>query len=34
MNEEELVVEKEHCYGCGLCVDVCPESCIQMVYRA
>jgi Pyruvate/2-oxoacid:ferredoxin oxidoreductase delta subunit len=33
MNEEELVVEKDHCYGCGLCVDVCPESCIQMVHR-
>jgi Pyruvate/2-oxoacid:ferredoxin oxidoreductase delta subunit len=31
MSAGELCVETGHCYGCGLCVDICPEACIQMV---
>jgi Na+-translocating ferredoxin:NAD+ oxidoreductase RNF subunit RnfB len=28
-----LVLDRDECYGCGLCVDLCPEECIQMVQR-
>lgn len=28
-----LAVAREKCYGCGLCVEVCPEKCIEMVAR-
>jgi len=31
MNNEKLTVDPERCYGCGLCVTVCPEECIRMV---
>lgn len=24
---------REQCYGCGLCVDVCPTECITMIQR-
>jgi ferredoxin len=30
---DELTVIRENCYGCGLCVYVCPEACIHMVPR-
>jgi len=33
MDGAELKVADEQCYGCGLCVDNCPSSCIQMVAR-
>lgn len=33
MIEGELCEEKELCYGCGLCLEVCPEDCIQMAGR-
>jgi ferredoxin len=33
MDLNELLVENELCYGCGLCAGVCPENCIQMVLR-
>lgn len=29
----ELKVAAERCFGCGLCRDVCPENCIEMVAR-
>ena len=29
----ELKIDREKCYGCGLCVDACPEHCIKMVNR-
>lgn len=29
----ELMVDRAKCYGCGLCVEVCPEDCIQMIHR-
>jgi Pyruvate/2-oxoacid:ferredoxin oxidoreductase delta subunit len=29
----ELVLARNDCYGCGLCVDSCPEKCISMVRR-
>ena len=32
--EASLMVEREQCYVCGLCVEVCPQECIQMVARA
>jgi ferredoxin len=33
MEGNDLVVNHDSCYGCGLCLDVCPEDCIQMVPR-
>jgi NAD-dependent dihydropyrimidine dehydrogenase PreA subunit len=30
---EELIIDRYTCYGCGLCVDVCPEDCVEMVLR-
>ncbi|TKJ39702.1 hypothetical protein CEE37_10510 [candidate division LCP-89 bacterium B3_LCP] len=30
---EELTVVADECYGCGVCVDVCPEGAIDMVGR-
>jgi len=33
MNGSRLLVDNELCYGCGLCVSVCPKDCIQMVSR-
>ncbi len=33
MDEGELVVIRHRCYGCGVCADTCPTSCIEMVPR-
>lgn len=30
---DELVMDRDDCYGCGLCLDMCPEGCIKMVAR-
>ena len=34
MADGHLAVDHEKCNGCGLCLDVCPAECIQMVPRA
>ena len=34
MDEGELVVVRYRCYGCGVCADTCPTSCIEMISRA
>ena len=34
MKDGALVVNRDHCYGCGLCVDVCPTGCIEIRKRA
>ncbi|MGD2247921.1 MAG: 4Fe-4S binding protein [Candidatus Methanofastidiosia archaeon] len=31
--DDTLEINQENCYGCGLCTDVCPAECIQMVKR-
>ncbi len=31
MADKMLVIEHEKCYGCGICVEVCPQECIRMV---
>ncbi|MCU0607804.1 MAG: 4Fe-4S binding protein [Candidatus Edwardsbacteria bacterium] len=28
-----LTVDRDQCYGCGLCVDMCPVNCIEMKKR-
>jgi len=33
MVEGLLVVAHKNCYGCGLCLEVCPVNCIEMVKR-
>jgi len=33
MVDGELDVDPANCYGCGLCLDVCPEDCITMTER-
>ncbi|MGB8658232.1 MAG: 4Fe-4S binding protein [Candidatus Zixiibacteriota bacterium] len=33
MKDGELTVNRGECYGCGLCMDACPENCIQLVRR-
>jgi Pyruvate/2-oxoacid:ferredoxin oxidoreductase delta subunit len=33
INGGKLEVEREKCYGCGLCADVCPVKCVEMVER-
>jgi NAD-dependent dihydropyrimidine dehydrogenase PreA subunit len=33
MDEGELVVIRYRCYGCGVCADTCPTSCIEMEDR-
>jgi ferredoxin len=33
MTDGELAVASEKCYGCALCLDVCPDGCIEMVAR-
>ena len=30
---EELTIIEDECYGCGICVDVCPEEAITMTLR-
>lgn len=37
MVDGKLAINQEGCYGCagcGLCLDVCPEDCIEMVKRS
>jgi ferredoxin len=34
MDSDELLVDRGKRYGCGLCLDVCPENCIEMVNRS
>ncbi len=31
MIDDELNVNRDNCYGCGVCVDNCPEECIAMI---
>ncbi len=31
--EAGLVIDQARCYGCGLCVEACPEDAIRMVER-
>ncbi len=31
---DKLRLEREQCYGCGLCAKSCPTTCIQMVKRS
>ena len=33
MVDDELVVARDECYGCGMCVQSCPEDAISMVMR-
>jgi Pyruvate/2-oxoacid:ferredoxin oxidoreductase delta subunit len=30
MQDGKLAVDRERCFGCGLCVDVCPTDAIEM----
>jgi NAD-dependent dihydropyrimidine dehydrogenase PreA subunit len=30
---DEIVVNRYECYGCGLCVELCPQECIDMISR-
>ena len=32
-NESRMVYNPERCYGCGLCVSVCPEEATDMVLK-
>jgi Pyruvate/2-oxoacid:ferredoxin oxidoreductase delta subunit len=34
MVHDKLAVDRDFCYGCGLCVVVCPEECVEMVARS
>jgi len=29
----KLTLDRENCYGCGLCVGSCPEDCIEITTR-
>jgi ferredoxin len=33
MAADQLAVDTSNCYGCGLCIEVCPEECIQLIDR-
>jgi Pyruvate/2-oxoacid:ferredoxin oxidoreductase delta subunit len=33
MDDGKLVIQRDNCYGCGLCAQVCPEDCLQLVQR-
>jgi len=33
MDGDSLAVDQERCFGCGMCVDVCPADAITMVAR-
>jgi pyruvate formate lyase activating enzyme len=34
MKRKVLAVSRRRCSGCGLCLDVCPVNCIDMVKRS
>ena len=34
MSDGELREDREKCYGCGLCAEVCPPECVEMVGRS
>jgi len=34
VEDEKLSVNRDNCYGCGLCAKVCPEECVEMAARA
>ncbi|OGC95876.1 MAG: hypothetical protein A2W25_03285 [candidate division Zixibacteria bacterium RBG_16_53_22] len=29
----ELILDRGNCYGCALCVEICPEKCISLMVR-
>lgn len=29
----KLIIKRGLCYGCGLCLTVCPDNCIEMIKR-
>lgn len=33
IKNDELKIISKNCYGCGLCVNTCPEECIRMIKR-
>ena len=33
MKSGALALVRDKCAGCGLCVDACPEECIEMMVR-
>lgn len=33
IRDNSLIVYRDNCFGCGLCVQACPETCIEMVAR-
>jgi ferredoxin len=33
LNNDKLKVERDKCYGCGVCVGECPANCIEMKKR-
>ena len=33
MKNDKLALDREKCYGCGLCADVCAPACIALVGR-
>ena len=33
IEHDQMLVIKDNCYGCGICADICPESCIQIQLR-
>jgi ferredoxin len=33
MNGEKLAIDRERCYGCGLCAGSCPADCIEIIKR-
>jgi ferredoxin len=33
MSDDELFIDRNKCYGCGLCIGLCPEKCIELINR-